>query len=83
MNSIPGGTHRNWKSYGHKIGNVTDAIKYILADPQTSGGLLIAVDPKEAYKVEEILKGHVEVGMIKPIGRCVEQNEQLHRVSVQ
>jgi hypothetical protein len=44
---------------------------------------LIAVDPKEAYKVEEILKGHVEEGMIKPIGRCVEQNEQLHRVSVQ
>lgn len=83
MNSIPGGTHRNWKSYGHKIGNVSDAIKHILADPQTSGGLLIAVDPKEAYKVEEILKGHVEEGMIKPIGRCVEQNEQLHRVSVQ
>jgi selenide,water dikinase len=39
----PGGTQRNWASYGHKIGPVTDEQKYILADPQTSGGLLVAV----------------------------------------
>jgi selenide,water dikinase len=42
--SIPGGTHRNWDSYGHKIGPVTEYQKAVLADPQTSGGLLIAVD---------------------------------------
>jgi selenide,water dikinase len=41
---IPGGTNRNWASYGHKIGPLTDRQKYILADPQTSGGLLIAVE---------------------------------------
>jgi len=43
QNCFPGGTQRNWDSYGHKIGTVTEAQKYILADPQTSGGLLVAV----------------------------------------
>ena len=41
---FPGGTQRNWNSYGHKIGPVTDTQRYVLADPQTSGGLLVAVD---------------------------------------
>ncbi|MDB5060928.1 MAG: Selenide, water dikinase, partial [Mucilaginibacter sp.] len=40
---FPGGTQRNWNSYGSKIGPLTDEQKYILADPQTSGGLLVAV----------------------------------------
>lgn len=42
--SVPGGTNRNWDSYGMKIASITDAQKAVLADPQTSGGLLIAVD---------------------------------------
>ena len=47
---IPGGTNRNWESYGHKIGNVTEYQRAILCDPQTSGGLLVAV---EAEKEED------------------------------
>jgi selenide,water dikinase len=43
QNCFPGGTQRNWASYGHKIGPLTEVQKYILADPQTSGGLLVAV----------------------------------------
>ncbi|GAA3947262.1 selenide, water dikinase SelD [Hymenobacter algoricola] len=43
--SIPGGTVRNWDSYGHKIGSVTDEQRTWLCDPQTSGGLLVCVDP--------------------------------------
>lgn len=42
--SIPGGTNRNWASYGHKICELTERQKHILADPQTSGGLLVAVE---------------------------------------
>ena len=41
---VPGGTNRNWASYGHKIGQVSDYQKNILCDPQTSGGLLVAVE---------------------------------------
>jgi selenide, water dikinase len=48
--SFPGGTVRNWDSYGHKINELTETQRFILADPQTSGGLLIAVEP--AYQSE-------------------------------
>jgi selenide, water dikinase len=41
---IPGGTSRNWKSYGDKVGKISDEQRCILCDPQTSGGLLLAVD---------------------------------------
>ena len=54
--SIPGGTTRNWNSYGSKIGPVSDYQKSILADPQTSGGLLIAVDENELSSFEDFLK---------------------------
>ena len=41
---IPGGTHRNWDSYGHTVApSLSDEQRFILADPQTSGGLLVAV----------------------------------------
>ena len=43
LKSTPGGTKRNWDSYGHKIGELTDNQKSVLCDPQTSGGLLISV----------------------------------------
>lgn len=56
QNSIPGGTNRNWASYGHKIGAITDRQRHILADPQTSGGLLVAVEPEFATAFEALLK---------------------------
>ncbi len=43
---VPGGTQRNFDSYGHKIGPMSDAQMQILCDPQTSGGLLVAVEPE-------------------------------------
>ena len=39
----PGGTDRNYDSYGHHISPLTDAQHALLCDPQTSGGLLVAV----------------------------------------
>ena len=67
--SIPGGTLRNWDSYGHKISidpNSTIHIQEnelapelaILADPQTSGGLLIAVDAAKENEMIELLKSN-------------------------
>ena len=40
----PGGTNRNWASYGEFIGPLTEDQRNLLADPQTSGGLLVAVE---------------------------------------
>jgi len=52
---FPGGTQRNWLSYGQKISALTDQQKYILADPQTSGGLLVAVDEDGIEDFEKLL----------------------------
>jgi selenide,water dikinase len=43
--TLPGGTTRNFESYGHKVSPLTAEQRAILCDPQTSGGLLVAVDP--------------------------------------
>jgi selenide,water dikinase len=59
---VPGGTNRNLDSYGEKIAFETTVnevyVKAILADPQTSGGLLIAVAPKAAEQVQALLLSH-------------------------
>lgn len=45
MGCSPGGAQRNFESYGHKLGPMNDTQRQILCDPQTSGGLLVAVTP--------------------------------------
>src|SRR5262245_40335972 len=42
---VPGGTGRNFESYGAKVSPMSDEHRTVLCDPQTSGGLLVAVDP--------------------------------------
>jgi len=54
--SMPGGTQRNWESYGHKISTISDEQKAILADPQTSGGLLVSVDQEKRNEFEAFAK---------------------------
>ncbi len=66
--SIPGGTVRNWDSYGEKIAPLTDIQKAVLADPQTSGGLLIAVDENSVAEVIDLLKENGLSDFICPIG---------------
>jgi len=56
MGCIPGGTHRNWDSYGHHIQLKNESDKAILCDPQTSGGLLIAVEEPSIGEVEKLLR---------------------------
>jgi selenide, water dikinase len=55
---IPGGTNRNFDSYGHKIADLTPFQRAILCDPQTSGGLLVAVKAEKATEFANILRGH-------------------------
>jgi len=43
MGCVPGGTRRNFESYGHKIAPMNPKQQDILCDAQTSGGLLCAV----------------------------------------
>ena len=76
---IPGGTNRNWDSYGDKIGNITDYQKAILADPQTSGGLLIAVDPGAVSEVKLLLIQQGFSNFTNPIGIFVAKRGKSHQ----
>ena len=76
---IPGGTKRNFESYGHKIGILSELQKNILCDPQTSGGLLIAVDVDSAEVVEKIFITHKQ--NLKPIGMLLEKTDPLITVN--
>ena len=75
---VPGGTQRNYDSYGQRIGALGEADKQLLCDPQTSGGLLVAVEPGSEA---EFLALASELGLsLQPIGTLVEQ--QAHAVEV-
>lgn len=77
MGSCPGGTTRNWDSYGHKIGLITDMQRSLLCDPQTSGGLLVAV---ENERVEEFRAYASELGYpdLQAIGELTERKEGVY-----
>ncbi|WP_461641007.1 selenide, water dikinase SelD [Labilibaculum euxinus] len=67
----PGGTRRNWASYGHLIGAISEDQKSLLCDPQTSGGLLVAVDDNHINEFVALAKS--EGFDLNPIGRMIER----------
>ncbi len=51
---VTGASHRNWASYGHDVRlpeGLPDWKRHLLADPQTSGGLLVACSPERAGEI--------------------------------
>ena len=79
QNCIPGGTIRNWESYGHNVSLKDDSYKNILCDPQTSGGLLLAVEADAVYEVQESLK-KFNLDAV-PFGELVKKDAQLIKVN--
>jgi selenide,water dikinase len=68
---VPGGTQRNFDSYGEKIAPLPEGHKLLLCDPQTSGGLLVAVT---AEGEAEFLAVASELGLkLQPIGQMLER----------
>jgi len=65
---FPGGTERNWQSYGHIIGAISEEQRMVLCDPQTSGGLLFSVDKDASEKIRILFKKENLVDFYKPIG---------------
>lgn len=78
---IPGGTTRNWNSYGHDVafGETIDEAdaSALLADPQTNGGLLISVDPESLIEVQEILRNAGLQDYINPVGQIIQAADKL------
>lgn len=79
--TIPGATPRNWNSYGAKVQfgegvNVAEAFN-TLPDPQTNGGLLVAVAPEAVEAVKALLAQQGLGAHTEPIGVCVEKGEKV------
>lgn len=68
----PGGAQRNFDSYGHHLSDMTDLQRKILCDPQTSGGLLVAIEKnhsKDFIKLAQTFNLHLNA-----LGELVEKN---------
>jgi selenide,water dikinase len=78
---IPGGTNRNWKSYGEHVGFAPgiqeQEVVPLLADPQTNGGLLISVDPASLPEVRQILEDAGLGAYTQPIGEMTAPSGKL------
>lgn len=69
---IPGGTQRNFDSYGQRISPLSADDINLLCDPQTSGGLLVAVSPTGEA---EFLAAAADLGLqLQTIGELHEKD---------
>ena len=68
---VPGGTRRNFASYGQDLilEDTAEFVRDLVCDPQTSGGLLVSVAQEAAKDVEAALLA--DGGKATPIGRVV------------
>jgi selenide, water dikinase len=56
---VTGASHRNWASYGHDVtlsSDLPEWKRHLLADPQTSGGLLVSCAAASAPRIVETIK---------------------------
>jgi len=77
----PGATARNWNSYRAKVAiaasiNEEEAVQ-LLPDPQTNGGLLIAVSPDAAQEVIAVFESFGLADYAKPIGKLKAKSEKV------
>ena len=79
LGTVPGGGQRNFDSYGHKVSTISLRQQQILCDPQTSGGLLVAVDPAGRAEFLQIAANRGLV--LQSLGRLVPPTDK--RVIVQ
>lgn len=71
--TLPGGTQRNFASYGKQISPLSDRQKALFCDPQTSGGLLIAADPDAKEAVQQV--GRQQGLELTPFGQLAATGE--------
>ncbi len=68
--AVPGGTRRNFESYGDTLGPMDAVQRALLCDPQTSGGLLVCVAAGHQADFEALARAR---GLhAPPIGRFVQ-----------
>jgi len=67
---VPGGTFRNFESYGEYLSELSDIEKSIICDPQTSGGLLVSVSKDGLQDLQDLMRlNNLD---LKPIGEILD-----------
>jgi selenide,water dikinase len=75
-----GASARNWLSYGNDVRSLNPLsapLQAILTDPQTSGGLLVACEPKELPSVQSIF-ARLGFAQASVIGRMTAASGGIH-----
>jgi selenide,water dikinase len=72
---VPGGTRQNLETANATVkwNNTPEPLRLLLADAQTSGGLLLCVPPKRLREVEHVLKKH-RTACVAIIGKIIRSN---------
>lgn len=83
---VPDATYRNWNAYSTKTAfesgvDVMQAFS-LLPDPQTNGGLLIAVAASALDEVKQIFTVHGLANHIEPIGQMVDKADKVVTVKL-
>lgn len=75
MGCIPGGGSRNFASFSQHVSSLSEQQQQILCDPQTSGGLLVAVEADAIAKFRSLAPSAVEIG-------CLTEKRGAHWIKV-
>jgi selenide,water dikinase len=83
---IPDATYRNWNSYSARTAfekgvNVMEAFN-LLPDPQTNGGLLVAVKEDSIDAVKKVFTDYGLSDHLEHVGRMIPQEEKTVRVKI-
>lgn len=78
----PDNTFRNWSAYSTKVSTPEGNALFTLCDPQTNGGLLIAVEPAQRKDFEKLLMEEGLEKFIQPIGILKTRKEEEKVVTI-
>ncbi len=71
---------RNWKSCADETENINAESLITLNDPQTSGGLMIAVDSKYHAEFQQLLIAHRLTDFSTPIAKVLRRNNKMFTI---
>jgi len=79
-NCVPGGTFRNFESYGEYLSELSDIEKSIICDPQTSGGLLVSVSKDGFQDFLDLMRlNNLD---LKPIGKILDESAKKKTITI-
>ena len=77
---VPGGTFRNFESYGEYLSELSDIEKSIICDPQTSGGLLVSVSKDGLQDLQDLMRlNNLD---LKPIGEILDESTKKKTITL-